>query len=157
MTGNNKKKLDINVDLTLDSGAFGNVYVFNLYVEEVMAFGVNNVPMSAGSIAAPATTTKPLYVPQQLVVTRTNLFKSQLTSPMFVQGNNPFMVEYNGQNWQGTANLSTALSFNYWLYLCYQTAWLFDTIGGMQQIYADQSSKMVNGKEVVTIGYTPPT
>jgi len=122
---------------------FGSVYVFNLYVENMTALGIN-VLVSAGAINAPVSTTTPPYVPQQLAVTRTNLFKSQLTSPMFVDGANTVSCFFStGQNFSGTVTIPDppALSNDLWLYIAVTQdnppgvlngiAFLFDTVGNM--------------------------
>lgn len=114
--------------------AYGNVYIFNLYINPVNQFNLNSQG-SAGSIAAPAKTTTPPYAPQQLVVARTNLTVDQLNSPLFVVGANSISVNYGGQMWQGTVTIPSppnpSLYADLWLYVCYQKAFLFDTNGTM--------------------------
>jgi hypothetical protein len=134
------------------AGGFGNVYIFNLYAEEVTAFGLNGQPMSAGSIPGPAETTKPLYVPQQIIVSRTNLYKNQLNAPLFIQGDNSFTVDYQGQNWQGTVNIDpgTALSFDFWFYITFQTGWLLDTLGHFYTVYSEKTTVTgLDGKQTI--------
>lgn len=138
---------------------YGNVYIFNLYVEEITKFNLNDQG-SAGSIIAPSQNTKPLYVPQQIAVSRTALPLNNLNSPLFVQGKNVFTADYLGQNWSGVANIDPtifpALNFDLWLYVAFQTAWLLDTFGHLQVIYAQQTMMMKDGKEVITVNYKPP-
>lgn len=114
--------------------AYGNVYIFNLYVESMTAFNLNQQG-SAGTIAAPVKTTTPPYAPQQLVVARTNLTFDQLNSPLFVNGDNQISVNYGGEVWKGTVNIpgppSPSLQADLWLYIAYQQAFLFDTTGTM--------------------------
>jgi hypothetical protein len=114
------------------ANGFGNVYVFNLYVENMTAFNLNGQG-PAGTIAGPVETSTPPYEPQQLVVSRTNLTQSQLSSPLFVQGSNDITVDYLGQAWKGTVVIGTqpALQYDLWLYIGYQVAFLFDTVGNM--------------------------
>jgi hypothetical protein len=114
--------------------AFGNVYIFNLYVESMTQFNLNGMG-SAGSIAAPVNTTKPPYVPAQLMVGRTNLTVDQLNSPLFVNGANNILVNYGGENWKGTVTIpgppSPSMQADLWLYIAYKTAFLFTTDGKM--------------------------
>ena len=114
--------------------AYGNVYIFNLYVESMTAFNLNQQG-TAGTIAAPVKTTTPPYAPQQLVVARTNLTFDQLNSPLFVNGDNQISVNYGGEVWKGTINIpgppSPSLQADLWLYIAYQQAFLFDTTGTM--------------------------
>lgn len=114
--------------------AYGNVYIFNLYVESMTQFNLNGQG-SAGSIAAPLKSTTPPYAPQQLVVARTNLTINQLNAPLFVIGANNISVNYGGEVWQGTVTIPSppnpSLQADLWLYIAYQTAFLFDTSGTM--------------------------
>jgi len=114
--------------------AYGNVYIFNLYVESMTQFNLNGQG-SAGSIAAPVKTTTVPYAPQQLAVARTNLTINQLNSPLFVIGANNISVNYGGEVWQGTVTIpqppNPSLQADLWLYVCYEKAFLFDTSGTM--------------------------
>jgi hypothetical protein len=114
--------------------AYGNVYIFNLYIESMTQFNLNGQG-SAGTIAAPVKTTTTPYAPQQLVVARTNLTQSQLNSPLFVTGANNILVNYGGEAWKGTVTIpdppSPSLQADLWLYIAYQTAFLFTTDGKM--------------------------
>jgi hypothetical protein len=135
------------------AGGFGNVYVFNLYVENILKVNLNGQG-TAGSIIAPAQTTKPPYAPQQIVVSRTNLNQDQLNSPLFVQGSNTITVDYYMESWTAAVTIDpvnqSALQNDLWIYLCYQTAWLLDTTGDFQTFSYSQASKMVLGRQVIT-------
>lgn len=113
---------------------YGNVYVFNLYVESMTAFALNNQG-SAGTIAAPVKTTTPPYVPQQLIVARTNLTVGQLNGPLFVNGANSVLINYGGETWSGTITIpgppNPSMQADLWVYIAYQQAFLFDTSGTM--------------------------
>jgi hypothetical protein len=121
----------------------GNVYVFNLYVAAVTQFSTNG-QASAGTIAAPASSTAAPYTPAQLVVPRTQYPANTLTSTMFAQGKNTMTVDFNtGQSFSGTVVIPDvpALNFDLWLYIAVATdvtpgtlngiALLFDTTGMM--------------------------
>jgi hypothetical protein len=123
---------------------FGNVYIFNLYVEGITAIGLNNQPVTGGTIAGPLVSTTPPYVPQQLSISRTNLNQGQLNSALFVQGMNTITVDVPGQSWTGKLNIdpvaAPALAFDMWLYVATVTQesgllagimMLFDTQGHM--------------------------
>jgi hypothetical protein len=112
--------------------AFGNVYVFNLYVEDMAALQVNNLG-TAGTIAAPQLTNS--YVPSQLKVARTNIPVDDLDSPIFTLGDNSIRVNYGGESWVGVINIPSppdpAMKADLWLYICYKKAFLFETSGTM--------------------------
>jgi len=138
------------------AGGFGNVYVFNLYVEDIISFTLNG-QNSAGKIVCPsAVTTKTPYSPQQLPVSRTNLNKSQLNSSLFVQGNNSMTVDYLGQSWTATVTIPVqpALQLDLWLYVAYQQAWLFDTSGDLLQTiqYEEARFAETDGRIIIKLG-----
>lgn len=141
------------------ANGFGDVYVFNLYVSNITRIGLNGQD-SAGTIAAPTPTSKYPYQPSQLAISRTNLTVSQLSSSLFVQGDNTLTVNYFGESWTATITIGdkikSGLQYDLWLYVCYQTAWLFDTFGNEQSFYCQQYTKMIGGKEIIFYGYTPP-
>ena len=141
------------------SDGYGNVYIFNIYSENIAKFNLNDQG-SAGTIVAPSkTATKSPYQPQCISVSRTALPKANITSPLFVQGNNEFTVDYLGQNWTGTANIDPtiwpALNTDLWLYVFFQMAWLLDPMGHLQTIYSTETRIMEMGREVVTFNYQP--
>jgi hypothetical protein len=107
----------------------GNVYVFNLYVENASSFGVNEQG-SAGTISAPS---GPPWTPSALVVPRTNAPRDQLTSPMFAVGDNDIGINYAGQDWMGVVNIPAPPDVRFeddlWLYLAYAQAFLFKSTG----------------------------
>jgi hypothetical protein len=120
----------------INNMAFGKVYVFNLYVEDMASLNLNNQLASAGTISSPDPGTKPPYTPQQLVVPRTNLTPAQLTgTPLFCNGPNSIAVNYGGEQWTGTITIpgppDPAMKADLWLYICYKKAFLFETSGTM--------------------------
>jgi hypothetical protein len=140
------------------ANGIGNVYVFNLYVQNVTSFTVNG-QASAGTIVAPSQTTKALYVPQQLVVPRTPYPKQDVNSSLFAQGENDFTVDFPYQNWTGSLTIDTtwpALNFDLWLYVTFQAAWLLDTFGHFQPIYSQKTTVMKGDQQIVTYNYQPP-
>ncbi len=139
--------------------AFGNVYVFNLYVEEITQFNVNSMG-SAGTVVSPVKgTASPFYAAQQVVVPRSNLLPTQLQpgQVVFCNGANSILVGYEEGPWTGTVTIpappSPPMDADFWLYVCYKTAFLFDTFGKMvpqggpsltsRSVEDDESSGMI--------------
>jgi hypothetical protein len=123
---------------------FGNVYVFNLYVEDMVQFGLNNQgSVVKKPVASPQKTTDPPYAPSQVVVARTNLTQDQLNTPLFVNGPNDILVGYGTDLWKGTVTIphppAPSLSADLWLYVGYRKAFLFDTVGNMMPQGPDTS------------------
>ncbi len=115
--------------------AFGNVYVFNLYLESVNALNLNGTSASAGTIAAPASSTTPPWTPQQIKVARTNLMPGQLqpNQVLFCNGPNNVSISYDEGPWFGKVTIpsppSPTMDSDLWLYIGYQKLFLFDTTG----------------------------
>jgi len=116
--------------------AFGNVYVFNLYADNMSALNLNGMG-SAGSVGAPTRSSNPPYAPRQMVVARTNLNRDQIDYPLFVNGNNDLSVNFSGESWRGAISIPSppqiTLQADLWLYIGYQNAFLFDTSGALLQ------------------------
>lgn len=117
--------------------AYGNVYIFNLYLEEIFISNLNGMgPL--GSVASPSrSTNNPRYIPGQLAAQRTNLTLSQLDSPLFVLGENQLTINSAGESRNCRVSIPSppdpSLQADLWLYIGYREAFLFDTTGNLLQ------------------------
>ncbi len=115
---------------------FGNVYVFNLYADNMSALNLNGMG-SAGSVGAPTRSSDPPYAPAQLIVPRTNLNQQQIDYPLFVNGSNDLSFNFGGESWRGEISIPSPpqipIQADLWLYICYRKAFLFDTTGNLLQ------------------------
>ena len=110
--------------------AYGNVYVFNMYSQTPLDFKLNGQGLAGkiGEMAGPA------FTPKQIVVGRTNLNKGNLTSPLFVSGENDIQVSTMGQRvFGGTVTIPASsvipLNESLWIYIAYEKLFLFNTNG----------------------------
>jgi hypothetical protein len=114
--------------------AFGNVYIFNLYVEGISAFDLNGQG-SIGRTGSPTRSGDPAYSAPQLVGMRTNLNTAQLNSPLFVNGQNQISINYGGDRWSGSVTIpgppQLSPQADLWLYIGYKVALLFDSTGNL--------------------------